>query len=99
MMWRLTANDVYIHGRSFFPYSHWPMGNSSRTRLKTIRSDSHHSPDDGGGDGLWNIGFCPQLTWLVAWEDFIEFSRSESFKSYNTSFINFWKKISSIQQM
>jgi hypothetical protein len=28
------------------------------------------------------LGFYPQLAWLVAREDFIEFSRRESFKSY-----------------
>jgi hypothetical protein len=28
------------------------------------------------------LGSCPELTRLVAQEDFIEFSRRESFKSY-----------------
>jgi hypothetical protein len=29
------------------------------------------------------LGFCPQLPRIVAWEDFVEFSHRESFKSYN----------------
>jgi hypothetical protein len=41
------------------------------------------SPDDGGGEGLRNVGFCPELTRLFTREDFIEFSRRESFESYN----------------
>jgi hypothetical protein len=28
------------------------------------------------------LGLYPQMTWLVAQDDFIEFSRRESFKSY-----------------
>jgi hypothetical protein len=34
------------------------------------------------------LGFCPQLTRLVAREDFNEFSRRESFKSYICGLFN-----------
>jgi hypothetical protein len=39
------------------------------------------------------LGFYPQLTWLAAREDFIEFSCRESFKSYNI-FLKFAVNIS-----
>jgi hypothetical protein len=36
---------------------------------------------------LWTetVGFCPQLTQLDAWEDFIGLSHRESFKSYTNN--------------
>jgi hypothetical protein len=46
---------------------------------------SHHLPDDEGGDDLRNVGLLS--TPLVAREDFIEFSRRESFTVF-THFLN-----------
>jgi hypothetical protein len=43
------------------------------------------------------LGFCPQLTWLVAREDFIEFSRCESFKSFITNSV--WKIAKAVEEI
>jgi hypothetical protein len=39
------------------------------------------------------FGFCPELTRLVAQEDFIEFSRHESFKSYVYTSLEYLKTV------
>jgi hypothetical protein len=62
-------------------------------KVKSIKKSptfQRPSPPPLSGDPLMmeadmvseTLGFCPQVTRLVAREDFTEFSRSESFKSY-----------------
>jgi hypothetical protein len=55
--WTLLANG-YESGSAAIP--HWPMAVRGKTSTMYINITSgqlsHHSPDDGGGDGLRNVG-------------------------------------------